>query len=94
MVHFHYGLPVHPWHAYTPASRPAVLPQVALVNSLIRAAGLAPAWRQLHWRTRPQAQRPLRAAQPVRAKAVGGGGWTAGAVKGSVALVGWPEHRL
>ncbi len=74
MVHFHYGLPVHPWHAYTPASRPAVLPQVALVNSLIRAAGLAPAWRQLHWRTRPQAQRQRRAGAMPAWRALRGAG--------------------
>jgi len=46
----------------------------ALVNSLIRAAGLTPAWRQLRWRTRPQAQRPRSAARHLHGGWKGGGG--------------------
>ena len=43
------------------------------MNSLIRAAGLTPAWRQLRWRTRPRTQRRRSAKY---AEGNSGGWWT------------------
>ena len=63
----------------TPESRdPQCGHRVALVNSLIRAAGLTPAWRQLRWRTRPQAQRLRAGGVAVSTPAQGEGAGCAG----------------